>query len=1179
MARERTVWGDKLRFREALLWRMLRLQKKWVVASLIFFILNALAILQVTQVTVDMVDKAIVERSEPLNRYIVQILWLAVINLVVGLIQRLVTTRLSYQLEFDLRTRLYTAVQTAAPEKLASVAGGQLITRSITDLQLMQRFLEFAPMIVGILPLFVGVSVYMLVINPALAVLAMGGLPINIWLLRKFRTRLWGLSFAELNERAEVAAAIDEPVRGIRVVRAFGREEFERNRVADVAMRTYRFAMTRWRLLARYDVPLKFAPVVFQGGLLFIGARLVRSDDLTLGRFMLAFQVNAYVVLVAGLVDEAASLWQYLRSAQQRIGEVLDFPSKDDEPGAELPAPRDGLALSGVGMFFDGRRVLRDIDLRVGPGECVVATGGPSSGKSTLAAIAAGSLVSSEGAVSLDGTSLDQLAPGACRRAIRVANEDPYLFAASVRDNLELGVRASATDDALARALHAAAADEFVAELEGGVDGLIGDRGLTLSGGQRQRLGLARALVEPPRVLVLDDALSAVNPSLEVEIVQRIRRSYPELAILCLNRRPGLLTIADRHHTLPDPTEDSVPTPVLALDAADLDRLAEAESIVAALQLSDDDPAVRDDDVLIDTPIRPREVARPFLLVGLLALIVLLIQSAVKFAPEYFVGEIADAVKEPSSAATDVRAAILVGVGAVGAFTAYGFRVLSQRCAQGVMYLLRRRVFQRLSRLGVDFYDRELPGEVATRVVYDLDMLQTFVQQSLFLFCTTIATVVVGLTVVLVISPVVLPIVMGVMAVMLLSTIAQYPLATRAFASARDALGTVTSTFEEDFNARDAIRSYDAVDRQAQRFVARSLHLRTARRRVEVINAIFSDIAQFASQVLAALVLYRSGNLVFAGTISVGSALTLRLVATTAATPLSSLSRFYSQFLQVRVSWRRLQEPFDVPILPVEREDAVDCGTLRGEVVFRDVAFGYPHIGKPVLHGVSFEIPAGTVASFVGYTGAGKSTIAKLLLRTYDPDGGAVLVDGVDLRSFTLESYRRHIAVVPQDAFLFKGTVSSNIAYGRPGATDAEIAAAAEAVCADAVLGSLPQGYATAVEEEGRNLTAAQRQLIALARAWLAGPDLLVLDEATSCLDARLEQRVLEAVGRLGCTTLMVTHRDNVVAASDLVIVLDAGRVAEMGPPTELRGAGGAYDRLWVQEPVVDLREEPIPAS
>ena len=376
-------------------------------------------------------------------------------------------------------------------------------------------------------------------------------------------------------------------------------------RVANVALRTYRFAMTRWRLLARYDVPLKFAPVVFQGGLLFVGARLVRSDSLTLGTFMLAFQVNAYVVLVAGLVDEAASLWQYLRSAQQRISEVLSLGDDAAPTGLAVATSGEGLVLDGVGVGFDGRPVLRNVDLRVDPGELVVVTGGPSSGKSTLAAVSTGALGCDSGEARLGGAALHTLGPSALRRAVRVAAEDPYLFAATIRENLELGVVGVATAEALQRALYAAAADEFVAELEGGLDGSVGDRGLTLSGGQRQRLGLARALVAPPRVLVMDDALSAVNPSLEVDIVQRIRLMYPDLAVLCLNRRNGITTIADRHVALPEPVDDPVPVAApMMVDDAEMTRLAEAAEIVGSLKLSDDEPGVSESDVCLDTPIR-----------------------------------------------------------------------------------------------------------------------------------------------------------------------------------------------------------------------------------------------------------------------------------------------------------------------------------------------------------------------------------------------------------------------------------------------------------------------------------------------------------------------------------------------------------------------------------------------
>jgi ATP-binding cassette subfamily B protein len=1161
------------KLRSALLWQMLGRQRKWVVWALILFIVNALAILSVTQVTVAMVDKGIVDHSKPLGPYIGQILVLAFISFVVGFAQRLVTIRLSYQVEYDVRTDLYAAVHSAEAERLRSLQSGQLITRSITDLKAIEYFLAFAPTIVGILPLFIGVTIYMVIINPLLAVVAMGGLPINIWLLRKFRTRLWGLSFAELNERAEITAAIDEPVRGIRVVRAFGREEYERTRVESVARRTFQFAMTRWRLLARYDIPLKLAPVILQGALLFIGARLLHSGDLTIGTFMLAFQVNYYVVLVAGFVDEAASLWQYLRSAQQRISEVLAMATSTRSEGLDVPPASEGLTVAAATVSFDGRRILNGVDVQVRPGELVVVNGGPSSGKSTLAAVASGVLPCDEGLAMLEHVALDDLAPKALSHAIRVASEEPYLFAATVRENLELAVAGHASESAIELALQVAAADDVVAELEGGLDGSIGDRGLTLSGGQRQRLGLARALVSPPRILVLDDALSAVNPSLEVEILRRIRAAYPEIGILCLSRRAGATTIADRTLLLPDPVGD--PITIVAPELQELEAFAAAASVVDSLALSNDSPLATDADARIETPLRPRELLRPFRAIAAAALAVLVVQTVVKYAPEVMFGQVADKVHDAKSTTeTDRIAVALVLLGVVGAFAAYGFRVLCQKCAQGAMYLLRRRVFHRLSLLGIDFYDREMPGQVAARIVHDLGVLQTFVQTALFLFFTTIATIVVGLAVVLLISPGVFPLVAAMIGVLILVTVVQYPLSSRAYNRQRDALGVVTSTFEEDFVARDAIRGYGAAERQTERFLSRSMVLRNARRWSEFVNAVFSDVAQFASQAMAALVLYQAGEQHFKGAITVGSVLTLRLAAQKSSEPIAALSRLYTFLLEARVSWWRLQDPFKVPVLPVEHPLAEQCPPLQGEIEFEHVAFAYPHTGRTVLHDVSFHVPAGTVLSLVGYTGAGKSTISKLLLRTYDPDAGAVRVDGHDLRDLSLDSYRERIAVVPQDAFLFKGTVESNIGNVKLDATRAEIEAAASAVCADEVLASLPGGFDCNVDEEARNLTAAQRQLIALARAWLAQPDILVLDEATSCLDARLEQRVLEAVGQLGCTTVMVTHRDNVVAASDMVVVLDEGRVAEVGTPTELRGAGGAYDRLWVQEP--ETTPEPV---
>jgi ATP-binding cassette subfamily B protein len=239
-------------------------------------------------------------------------------------------------------------------------------------------------------------------------------------------------------------------------------------------------------------------------------------------------------------------------------------------------------------------------------------------------------------------------------------------------------------------------------------------------------------------------------------------------------------------------------------------------------------------------------------------------------------------------------------------------------------------------------------------------------------------------------------------------------------------------------------------------------------------------------------------------------------------------------------------------------------------VSFDGVAFAYPGTSREVLHDVSLSVEPGQVVAVVGFTGAGKSSVAKLLGRTYDPNAGRVLVDGYDLRDLDLTSYRRHLGVVPQDAFIFRGTVESNIAYGRPDATLDEVEAAARAVGAYGTLAELEGNFRATVEEEGRNLTAAERQLIALARMWLIGPDVLVLDEATASLDRDTEAAVLDAVCSLDRTIILVTHRLPVAERADRAFVIDAGRIIEQGTHAELLDANGPYARLWTVTGQVD---------
>jgi ATP-binding cassette subfamily B protein len=547
-----------------------------------------------------------------------------------------------------------------------------------------------------------------------------------------------------------------------------------------------------------------------------------------------------------------------------------------------------------------------------------------------------------------------------------------------------------------------------------------------------------------------------------------------------------------------------------------------------------------------------------------------------QIAPQFAFGSVSDLVHRGDTGAVDVRVASLVVVAFLTALSAYGFWIVGQRFTQGVLYLFRRRQFQRLSRLGIDYYDRELPGQVSARLVWDLDILRNFFENVALFAITQVSQIVLAFTAILVISPSVFPVVLVVAVVIIAMTAVNLPLNRRANETARDRLGHVTAKFEEDFLGRREIAQMAAGDRQETKFRASCWGLRAARRRVQLISNIFSAAMLAMGQITAVVVLYRSGNEVLAGAISIGSALTLRLLAETATAPFSVLGDQYSQVITAIVSWKRLDEPFTVPILPPLDDGAPACPPLDGDIVFDHVDFAYPtgpntgrpntgppNTGRQVLSDVSFRVSPGRVTALVGVTGAGKSSVAKLVGRTYDPERGTVHIDGLDLRRLDLASYRARLGIVPQDAFVFRGTVASNVAYGRPDAARTEIEAAVRAVGAAEVLGLLPDGLDSAVEEDGTNLTTAQRQLIALARAWLTHPDILVLDEATSALDAPLERAVIAAVAALGCTTLMVTHREDVVLTADEVVVLSEGRVVQSGTPAELRNAGGHYDDLW----------------
>jgi ATP-binding cassette subfamily B protein len=402
----------------------------------------------------------------------------------------------------------------------------------------------------------------------------------------------------------------------------------------------------------------------------------------------------------------------------------------------------------------------------------------------------------------------------------------------------------------------------------------------------------------------------------------------------------------------------------------------------------------------------------------------------------------------------------------------------------------------------------------------------------------------------------------------------------KAYELARERVSAVNADLQESVSGLRIVQACRREKDGGRRFAERSDSYRRARIRGQWLISVYFPFVQFLSSAAAAAVLIVGAGRVDAATLTTGGLVAYLLYIDLFFAPVQQLSQVFDGYQQATVSLGRIQELLREPASTKSAAEPLDVPALRGEIVFEDVHFAYGG-EEEALSGIDLRVPAGQTVAFVGETGAGKSTLVKLVARFYDPTGGRVTVDGTDLRELDLTAYRHRLGVVPQEAYLFPGTVRDAIAYGRPDATDAEVEAAARAVGAHEMIALLEGGYLHEVAERGRNLSAGQRQLIALARAELVDPDVLLLDEATAALDLATEAQVNQAADRLAGrrTTLVVAHRLTTAARADRVVVMDHGRIAEDGTHDELLARGGRYAELWRTFVGAPEPEEPVGAS
>ena len=548
-----------------------------------------------------------------------------------------------------------------------------------------------------------------------------------------------------------------------------------------------------------------------------------------------------------------------------------------------------------------------------------------------------------------------------------------------------------------------------------------------------------------------------------------------------------------------------------------------------------------------------------------LMFVALLLATGAALAPPYLAGRaIDDGIRGGDTGALTVIVLAFLGAALLNWVATYAQTFLINWVGQRALQDLRVELFEHLQRLSIGFYSRNRAGVLISRLTNDVQALDQLVTEGIStLFSATLTLV--GTAVILVLLDAELAMITFLtFPVLLVGSVAFRLASAGAYRLTREKIAQVTAYLQETLSGVRVVRAFGQEPRHKTRFAELNDEHREANMKTVYLNAAYFPSVELLSAVATAAILLYGGQQVVDGAVTIGVLATFVFYLQSFFDPIQSLSQLYTTYQAGMAALDKIFELLDEKPDVADKPGAAELPRVRGEIRFEDVTFSYGGDAL-ALDRVTLTVPPGQTLALVGATGAGKSTLAKLVARFYDPDEGRVLIDGHDLRDVTERSLRSQLGIVPQESFLFSGTIRDNIAFGRADATDEDVIEAAQAVGAHDFIERLAEGYDTEVGERGGHLSAGQRQLVAFARAAAADPRILILDEATSNVDVRTEAQIERGLRRLlaGRTAIVIAHRLSTIRGAGRIVVLDHGLIVEQGTHDELLEANGAYARLY----------------